>query len=111
MAMQSRRHEHVRELRELPKQLLAGLSTSLFPTTVKGKKFNPRSLWRWALVRKGCKRRRGSRSLVSLVRSAEMSLLLSPSMPPMELVGAIPKVTNGSIGTSNTRTKIYCSVL
>lgn len=60
VAVQSRRHEHVRELRELPKQLLAEVEHFFVSyNEIKGKKFNP--LGRYgsaralALVRKGCK--------------------------------------------------------
>ena len=60
VAVQSRRHEHVRELRELPKQLLAEVEHFFVSyNEIKGKRFNP--LGRYgsaralALVRKGCK--------------------------------------------------------
>ena len=60
VAVQSRRHEHVRELRELLKQLLAEVEHFFVSyNEIKGKKFKP--LGRYgsaralALVRKGCK--------------------------------------------------------
>jgi inorganic pyrophosphatase len=58
--VQSRRHEHVRELRELLKQLLAEVEHFFVSyNEIKGKKFNPLgrcgSAPALALVRKGCK--------------------------------------------------------
>jgi len=74
--VQSRRHEHVRELRELPKQLLAEVEHFFVSyNEIKGKKFNPpRSLWLRAGAGFGPQRLQASgvaqEAFVSLVRSA-----------------------------------------